>query len=456
MTANPNVSLKPLYERPSISRHRAGLMNKMSASAAYTPKDSIDGVPVEELVAAYGSPLFVYSQRTIEERYQELHGHLARRWPKVQLAWSYKTCYLDAVCLAFHGQGAWAEVVSGMEFQKARRNGIPARNIVFNGPRKTREELAEAFAGGAIVNIDHFDELALAERVADDLGVRPKVGIRLNLAAGAAVPRWGRFGFALETGQAWDAVRRILGGGRLELNGLHCHIGTFVLDPSGYQTAAGKVAEFANRLRKELGIAVEYIDLGGGFASKARLRSQYLPGEQVSPSLAQYAEAVTEGLSALDARHDEVPLLILETGRALVDDAGTLISSVFANKRLPDGRRALVLDAGVNVLFTSYWYKHDITPCSEPRGVPEPTVVYGPLCMNIDVVCENMMLPPLEVGSRVLIGPVGAYNVTQSMQFIQLRPAVAMISPQGEVAEIRRAETLDDLLIGESVPAWLE
>ncbi|MCO4774074.1 MAG: diaminopimelate decarboxylase [Deltaproteobacteria bacterium] len=447
--------MKPIYERPSISQHRAGFMNKMSASSAYQPTDSIDGVLVEDLVEAHGSPLFVYSQRTLEDRYQELSGHLARRWPRVQLAWSYKTCYLDAVCKAFHAQGAWAEVVSGMEFQKARRNGIPARNIVFNGPRKTKEELAEAFEGEAIVNIDHFDELALAEKVAGELGIRPKVGIRLNLAAGSSVQRWGRFGFALETGQAWDAVRRMIGGGKLQLAGLHCHIGTFVLDPAGYGVAAGKIAEFANRLRRELGIKLDYLDMGGGFASKARLRSQYLPGEQVSPSFAQYAEAITDGLSALAVPHDETPLLILETGRALVDDAGTLISTVFANKRLPDGRRAMVLDAGVNVLFTSFWYRHDITPCSEPRGVPEPTVVYGPLCMNIDVVCENIMLPPLEVGSRVLIGPVGAYNVTQSMQFIQLRPAVAMISPAGEVAEIRRIETLDDLVMGESVPSWL-
>ena len=455
MSRNPTTKLKPRYERPSISRHRAGFMNKMSASAAYQPKDTIDDVPVEDLIAAHGSPLFVYSQRTLEDRYRQLHDALARRWPRVQLAWSYKTCYLDAVCRVFHAEGAWAEVVSGMEYNKARRNGIPHQQIVFNGPRKTADELRAAFAGGATVNIDHFDELALCEQVAAALDIKAKVGIRLNMSAGAATPRWGRFGFALETGQAWDAVRRLVGGGRLELVGLHSHVGTFVLDTASYTAAAAKIAAFANRLRSELGITLEYLDLGGGFASKARLRSQYLPGEQVSPSLDQYAEAVTAGLSELDYPHDQTPLLILETGRALVDDAGTLISTVFANKRLPDGRRAIVLDAGVNVLFTSYWYRHDITPCSEPHGVPEPTVVYGPLCMNIDVVCENIMLPPLEVGSRVLIGPVGAYNVTQSMQFIQLRPAVTLISPGGEVAEIRRAETLDDLVMGESVPAWL-
>ena len=446
---------KPAYERPSIQRHRAGLMNKMGGAAAFKPRGEIDGIGVEELVEKYGSPLFVYSQQTLQDRYRELYDELSRRWPRVQLAWSYKTCYLDAVCRTFHQEGSWAEVVSGMEYAKARRNGVPADRIVFNGPSKTSEELAEAFTGGSIVNIDHYDELALAERVAKKLKLRPKVGIRLNVSAGAT-PRWGRFGFALETGQAWDAVRRMVGGGVLQPVGLHSHLGTFVLDHGAYREGAGKIAAFANRLRSELGISVEYIDLGGGFASSARLKSQYLPSEQTTPSPSQYAEAITDGLSALEAPHDEAPLLMLETGRALVDDAGSMIATVIANKRLPDGRRAVVLDAGVNVLFTSFWYRHDIAPCTEPRGVPEPTVIYGSLCMNIDVVCDNLMLPPLEVGSRVLISPVGAYNVTQSMQFIHLRPAVTMISTEGEHGVIRRAETLDDLCRPEVVPEWID
>lgn len=442
------------YERPSIQRHRSGWMNKLGGVPALQVEDSIGGVPVEELVEAYGSPQFVYTQSTIEDRTRELHDELARRWPQVQLAWSYKTCYLDAVCQVFHREGSWAEVVSGMEFDKALRNGQPASRIVFNGPSKTRAELRKAFTGGAIVNIDHYDELSLAEEVARELGRVVEVGIRLNLSGGST-PRWGRFGFALESGQAWDAVRRMQGGGALKLVGLHAHMGTFVLDGAAYREGAAKIAAFANRLRQEQGVHLRYLDLGGGFASAARLKAQYLPSEQSTPSMAQYAEAITAGLTALETPHAEAPLLILETGRALVDEAGTMIATVIATKRLPDGRRALVLDAGLSILFTSFWYKHQIVPCTQPHGTPEPTIIYGPLCMNIDVVRDSIMLPPLEVGSRVLIKPVGAYNVTQSMQFIKLRPAVSMVSPSGEHAEIRRAETLEDLVEPESLPSWL-
>jgi diaminopimelate decarboxylase len=115
-----------------------------------------------------------------------------------------------------------------------------------------------------------------------------------------------------------------------------------------------------------------------------------------------------------------------------------------------------VLDAGVNVLFTSYWYQHELVPTAPFYGVPEPTVVLGPLCMNIDVVCDQIVLPPLDVGAHLLVRPVGAYNVTQSMTFIHLQPAVVMIGNDGRHAVIRRSQTLEDLCAPESVPSWIE
>jgi diaminopimelate decarboxylase len=447
------TAARKTYQRPTLLRHRSGAMNKIGLPAL-RPVRSLDGIPVEQLAETYGSPCFVYSERTIRQRYRELRDALQLRWPKVQLAWSYKTCYLDAICRVYHAEGSWAEVVSDMELHKALLNGVPMHRVVFNGPMKTAAALEAALLGGARVHIDHFDELSQIEQIARQHDLRPGVALRLNIDTGGQ-PKWDRFGFNLDSGQAWDAVRRLLGGDRLRLTGLHCHLGTFIVDAGAYQEAAQKLVAFANRLRSELGVTLDYLDLGGGFASKARLRSQYLPGEQVSPSFSQYAEAITDGLRGLDYPHDQLPTLILEAGRALIDDAGTLITSVVANKRLADGRKAVVLDAGVNVLFTSYWYKHDIVPTTELHGVPEPTVLYGPLCMNIDVVCEHLMLPPLDVGSRLLVQPVGAYNVTQSMQFIHLRPAVVLIGLHGQHAAIRRAETLDDLRGPESVPDWL-
>jgi diaminopimelate decarboxylase len=437
---------RPVYERPVIVRHAPGHMNKFSRLQSARPIEAISGAPVAELVETYGSPLFVFEERTLVERYRELKEALSRRWPAGRIAWSYKTNYLDA--------GAWAEVVSGFEYEKARRLGVAGEQIHFNGPYKPGPDLERALVEGAHVHLDHFEELAEAERIAARRGERFDVALRINLQA-RGVPAWSRFGFNLESGQARDAVVRLLSGGKLRLSGLHCHLGTFILDPGAYREAAGKLADFASTLREELGVLLDFIDLGGGFASHNTLKAQYLPGDQATPSFSRYVEALTEGLSRLRYPPGRLPALVLETGRALVDDAGWLISTVVADKRLPDGRRGVVLDAGVNQLFTAFWYRHDAVPAQPWRGIPEPTALFGPLCMNIDVVRDTLLFPPVSPGDRVVLRNVGAYNVTQWMQFITYRPAVVMVRPDGSHALIRRRETLEDVTGPEELPPWL-
>lgn len=445
--------MKPRYERPVIVRHAMGGANKFGSLPSVRPFTSYEGVPVEELVEQFGSPLFVFSEKVLRDRHRELRDQLARRFVDFTIAWSYKTNYLGAICKVFHQEGAWAEVVSGMELRKALQAGVPGNQILFNGPGKSKADLELAFRQGVHVHIDHMDELVLAEQVADSLRVMPQVGIRVNLSE-VPVPAWDRFGFNLENGRALEAVRRIVRGGRLDLRSLHCHIGTFIQAADAYRLAARAMGKLAITIESEVGIRIESIDLGGGFASHNTLHNQYLPGEESSPSLGQYVERIANGF---DEAFDGVdpPRIVLETGRALVDDAAVMISTVIGNKRLVDGRRAVILDAGVNLLPTAWWYRHDVHPAQPVHGTPEPTVFFGPLCMNIDVVRDRIMFPPLRTGDRVVIGHVGAYNVTQWMQFITERPNVVMVSSRGEPALIRKAEGLEALLAQEEIPAWL-
>ena len=445
--------MKPHYERPVIVRHQVGGLNKFGAQPAIRVYDRFERVPVAELIAQYGSPLVLFSERVLRERFRELRDQLASRLARFTMAWSYKTNYLGAICRVLHQEGAWAEVVSGMELEMALRLGMPGRQIIFNGPAKSDADLDLAFREGVQIQIDHLDEVALAERVAERRGVRPTVGLRINMTE-LPVPCWDRFGFNLENGAALDAARRLVRRGVLDLRALHMHVGTFVQDRDAYEIAARALATFARRLRDELGVDIDTIDMGGGFASRNTLQAQYLPGEQASPSLAQYVESIVRGLEeGYDGR--ELPRLVLETGRAIVDDAGVIVATVVGNKRLTDGRRAVVLDAGVNILPTAHWYRHDVFPAQDVRGTAEPTVFFGPLCMNIDVVRDRILFPSLRAGDRVVIARTGAYNVTQWMQFIAARPNVVMVSPSGDHSVIRRAETLDTLIGQEDMPAWL-
>jgi len=242
----------------------------------------------------------------------------------------------------------------------------------------------------------------------------------------------------------------------MELVGLHCHIGTFMLAPSAYGVAASKLAELALSIEQKFKHEIKYIDLGGGFASKNTLKGAYLPGSDTNPTFDDFAEVISSALLNSNFKQEKLPMLILETGRALIDEAGFLLGSVISNKRSSTGRRNTILDIGVNILFTAFWYDHKITPAQEFTHYTEDTCIYGPLCMNIDVIRESASLPLLNKDDRVVIHNVGAYNMTQWMQFIALRPNVVLIDLEGKSHVIRLRETLDNMNNMENVPVHLK
>jgi len=446
-------NMKKRYIRPTITKQVVGTMNKFGNSAVRNIKEEIGGASVTGMIEKHGSPLFVFDESQLRNQYRKLHQAFDTNYPNVQFSWSYKTNYLGAICSVLHQEGEIAEVVSGFEYQKARSLGMSADKIIFNGPWKDDNELRTAFDEGAMVHIDNFNELHRAEKIAEELGKVVPVGIRLNMDTGS-YPRWSKFGFNMETTQAADAAARIGRSKWLELTGIHSHIGTFMLDPNAYAVQVRKMVNFMLHIEIETGCEIEYIDLGGGFPSKSKLKGTYLPPEVSVPDIEQYAESIGDALiTSLPA--GRYPKLYLETGRHVVDEAGALVTSVIAQKQLPDGNSGYFLDAGVNMLYTGTWYNYNIAPAVDTGGVPEACTLYGPLCMNIDVVAESAYLPPLPEKTPLVLWPVGAYNVTQWMQFITYRPAVIMVMEDGTTEVIRRKEVLEDVTGPEVIPEKL-
>lgn len=446
---------KKRYERPTLRKMNTGLMNKFGTKTENEPVTHIESVSVKGLLKDFGSPLFVISETKIRRNFQNASRIFKTRYPKVQFAWSYKTNYLDAVCQIFHQEGSWAEVVSGFEYDKALKNGVPGNKIIFNGPDKSDAQLLTAAKNNSLIHIDHYDELYSLIRLSEEHNVRPQVAIRVNMDTGI-YPKWDRFGFNFENGQAWNALTRIINSSKLDLVGLHCHIGTFMLSPSAYAIAARNLCELTWSVKERFGKTLQYIDLGGGFPSTNTLKGAYLPGTDTVPSLDQFADAITDVILGYGFKQEELPLLILETGRALIDDAGYLLGTVLATKRLSDGRRAIVLDFGLNTLFTSLWYEHKVSPAQSMGHQTEEMVLYGPLCMNIDVVRESIVMPLLEKGNQVVVHQVGAYNMTQWMQFITLRPNVVLIDANNTAQVIRKSETMEYIDSLEIVPEHLK
>ena len=429
------------YTKPTINKIEFAMASKYgSPLKTQKIRTEIDGVKISDLVEEFGSPIFVFSESKIESLYNTLYSAFSSRYPDVQFGWSYKTNYLNEVCKVFHKLGSIAEVVSEFEYQKARALGVEGKDIIFNGPYKPYEDLKIAVKEGAKIHVDNLFELNDLEQIADELNTKIKVAIRINMDTGIH-PQWSRFGFNYENGEALEAVKRMYDGGKLELNGIHSHIGTFMLDANAYKVATIKIMQLKEQVEETFNANIEYIDLGGGFASKSNLKGIYQSTDVIIPTADDYAEAITNTIYEMN-KSENLPKLYLETGRALIDEAGYLLTSVHGYKRFPDGKKGYILDAGVNLLYTSTWYNFNIELDRRYDGENELSMLNGPLCMNIDIIEEHIMLPTLDRGSILTLSPVGAYNYTQAMQFIRYKPAVVMIDTNGKARLIKE---IDDL-----------
>ncbi|MCZ6527116.1 MAG: alanine racemase [Candidatus Dadabacteria bacterium] len=407
---------------------------------------NLSEVKINALAEKYSSPLFVVSADSIKNNLQTFKARFSDKYPKVVIAYSYKVNYLPGILDVIHKQGAWAEVASGFEYDIARELNVPGNSIVFNGPYKKKEELEKAINEGALINVDHLDEIRQLEKIASALGKTINIGIRLNMEVGIdQLPD--RFGFNLDSPEAAHIVKRCSEKGLLNITGLHVHLTSYIVekeseenipakgikliwpkDHEAYRKAAQKTVHFAKEIREKFGVNIEYLDMGGGFPTV----------DAISPYVDAIVGPIVQGFNMND-----LPLLILEPGRAIVSDAAHLITTVVAAKEFPSGQRAVVIDAGINLLPTSFWKFQDIECLKKSDEVYEETIVYGPLCLQTDIV-SNTELPPLSVGDRLLVKNVGAYNIPQSSTFIYPQPAVLLIDGK-DISIIRKREEIKDL-----------
>jgi len=461
---------KRKYEAPNIELIQISTIGKhsilnMGTSSVFEEVDDI-----EKLLNKYDSPLFLLSEKKLRSKYNEFKDAFTEEGIETIIGYSYKTNYLPALCSILKQEGAWAEVVADMEYKLARSLNIPGSRIIFNGCYKTETELNKAVSEDALINIDSFNELELLDRVAGSLGKKARTGIRINFVMGN-MP-WTKFGFNYESGEAKEALEKISKKKNIKFEAIHNHSGTFNVDPKMYSKSTRIIIELAEYAKK-LGLNTKIIDVGGGFPSSNKLKPQYdIPGgsKYNENTLQQFSSAIMNHLKK--AKHlfnKGKPILILEPGRAIVDEAMQLISKVVSKKKDANGNDSIVMDAGVNILPTAYWYDFEPKLANKLNGSNNnlngktkkngsnyngPVKMYGPLCMQIDSINESVNLPSVELGDVIVFSNVGAYNLTQSMQFIQTRPAVVLLGSNG-VELIRRKETWRDIFKLDTLPKRL-
>lgn len=452
------IALKP-YHKPVIEILPFLALGKHQLHNITVADDEPLTLDTAGLLQKFGSPLYVVSEQKLRQDFKNFKRSFSDEKITTRVAYSIKTNYLPAVCAILRQEGAYAEVVSGMEYELARCLGVPGKDIIFNGPHKTRCELLLAFSEGALVNIDNFDELAIIEQLSDQLSTPARVAIRVNFRYG--ITPWTKFGFNNENGESLRALRRIASNKNLQFEGFHCHVGTFVLVHELYANAIDKLIELARQARK-LGLAPTCIDIGGGFPSANTLKPEYdLPGGSQRGS-SDYLLPYAEHIFGLLRQHSDLfgdnPTLILEPGRAVVDSSTQLLCTVVAKKEITDRGCAIIVDAGVNLVPTVCYYNHDIKTFAanhqQQDGLLKPVDIFGPLCMQSDRLREQILMPPLDVGDHLSISNVGAYCHTQSSQFIQPRPATILLGEHGPEL-IRRAETCRDIFALDQLPERL-
>ena len=424
-------------QRPQLSSHaRDGLC--------------LDGVPLAAIAAEVGTPTWVYSATTLRRRYRALRDALAAAGLDAGIHYAMKANDNLAVLRVLAAEGAGADVVSGGELLLARAGGIPAGRAVFSGVGKSAGEIRDALAQGVFqINAESAEEVAIISAVAEGMGVRAPVALRVNPDVDArthAKITTGRaenkFGVALGDAAALYAHMATLPG--IRPVGVATHIGSQITEGLGaYRVAYAKLAELVTALRSR-DLPVERVDCGGGLGIPYR--------DEAAPGPDALAGAIAAALGPLG-----LPVMV-EPGRWIVGPVGVLLSRVVLGRRGAT-KRFVVLDAGMNDLLRPAMYEawHGIVPVAPEHfhAALTPAEVVGPVCETGDTFARARALPELAAGDLVAILDAGAYGATMSSTY-NARPLAAEVLVDGSRwAVVRARQPVEDLLARQSVPEWL-
>jgi diaminopimelate decarboxylase len=403
-------------------------------------------VPLSRIAAEAGTPAYVYSHATLTRHFtafdQAFEGvdHLT--------CFSVKANSNLAVLKLFARLGGGVDIVSAGELYRALAAGVPPKRIVFSGVGKTAAEMRAALETDILMfNVESAQELDRLSETAADMGKTARIALRVNPDVDPKTHPYistglkkNKFGVPIE--QAYEEYLRAASLPGLSVVGVDCHIGSQLTDTTPFVDAAGRLIELVKRLR-EAGIELKHLDLGGGLGITYDAETPPAPGE--------YARAVGQAVRNLGMT------LILEPGRVIVGNAGIFLVKVLYTKK-GENKAFYVADGAMNDLMRPALYGsyHGIQPVvDKPRGEQLVDVV-GPICETSDFLAKDRRAPVVEAGELLAVMSAGAYGFAMSSNYNSRRRAVEIMVKGDQYAIIRRRETYEDLMRGETVPDFLE
>ena len=415
-----------------------------------------EGVSLETLADAVGTPAYVYSSATLTRHYQVLReaadAHASSLGESL-IAYAVKANSNLSVLTTLAKLGCGADTVSEGEIRRALAAGVPASKIIFSGVGKTDAELAFAIdVGVRQINVESPAELDRLIAIAAGKGAVPAIAIRVNPKIGAgghAKITTGGEGdkFGIPADEAMALYARASASPHVTPVGLACHIGSQITDLTPLEAAFTLLRSMTGDLRAQ-GLSVTRLDLGGG------LGVPYMGGAHASNSGASPAEYVAMAARVLDGLDVEAAF---EPGRLLAANAGVLLSRVIQVTERADGRRFLVLDAAMNDLIRPAMYDafHEVLPVRPRDGAPASYDIVGPVCETGDTFARGRPLLPAEAGDLIVITGAGAYGAVMASEY-NSRPLVPEILVDSDRwAVIRARPTYDEMLAREPRADWL-
>jgi len=413
-----------------------------------------------ELAHRFGTPLYVLDEAYFRENCRRYRVAFESRYPNVLVAFAAKALMTKAVCRIAEEEGLGLDVVSAGELYTALQAGFPVGRVFLHGSDKSREEMEMAVRHrvGRVV-VDNLEELSVLQSLAAagkavvDVIIRVTPGVSVETHTHVETGRADtKFGLAIVGGAAREAVAKAMAAANLRVRGIHCHIGSQVLEVEPFRQAAAMMANFSSEVRDALGMVVEDLNMGGG------LGVRYLPTDQ-PPSVEDYAEAVAGTLKDVCAKRGlPLPRLILEPGRGLVGEAGTTLYTIGVVKEIPGVRTYVSVDGGMAdnprpALYGAKYHAIVANKASQPRT--KKVTVCGKSCES-DTLITDLGTPEVTPGDILAVQTTGAYNYSMASNYNRLpRPAMVLVL-DGQPDLIVEREDLEDLVRMDRVPARLQ
>lgn len=413
---------------------------------------TIAGADVLELKNKYGSPLYIMDEDMIRMYIREYKNALEKYYDgNGMVLYASKAFSCKYIYKLAREEGAGIDVVSGGELYTALKAGFPSEKIYFHGNNKTDSELELAISNsvGYIV-ADNMYELERINKLASSMNKTQSVLFRIKPGVDAHTHDFvktgqidSKFGFALETGEALDAISRIKVYENLKYEGVHCHIGSQIFSVEPFKEAARVMLGFIKEIYDASGMETNQLNLGGGFGIKYTAEDDPIEYSRFIESVSEVVKLEAKKLGV------KVPFILMEPGRSLVAPAGITVYEIGAVKEIPNIRTYASVDGGMgdNPRYALYGSKYSAVVANKANIEPcKEYTIAGKCCESGDLLIENIMLPNIEVGDTLAVLATGAYNYSMASNYNRIpRPPVVMLS-KGEDKLVVKRESYEDII----------